>query len=449
MKHIVVLGAGQSTAYLISYLLDAAQEFDWFITVGDRDLELSRRAVGAHPRGQGMQLDVNDAGTRNALISKAQVVINMLTRPYQYLIGLECLNNGAHMLTASYEHDRIQTLSSDAHRKNILILNEMGLDPGIDHMKAMQLIQKVRNRGGTVLSFRSYGGGLPDPAAATNPLRYAITWNPRNVLMAGEDGALFREDGKIKLLPFHQVFQRTWTVEIPGVGTFEAYPNRDSLAYEEALGLRKDHTIIRGTLRYPGWSETWQHIVHLGLANESLHIPNLKEMSYRELTEMCVPASEGKVKLEQQVADYLGISRTGKIMENLRWLGLFSKEKIGGDSTTVADAMLKLIRQRLQMPPGARDMVVLHHELEAEYPEEANRRERLSATLIDYGQEDGPTAIARTVGLPVGLAAKLLLTDRLPLTGCHIPTHPAVYEPVLKELEESGLRFVESTEILA
>ena len=448
MKHIVVLGAGQSTSYLIAYLLKAAQEYDWFVTVGDRDLEVARSAIGAHPRGQAIQLDVNDAATRNALISKAQVVVNMLTRPFQYLIGLECLNNGAHMVTASYEHDRIRDLNGDAHRKDILILNEMGLDPGIDHMKAMQLIQRVRNRGGVVLSFRSYGGGLPDPAAATNPLRYSITWNPRNVLMAGEDGALFREDGKIKMLPFHQVFQRTWTVEIPGIGEFEAYPNRDSLAYEEDLGLQKDHTIIRGTLRYPGWSETWQHIVHLGLANESLHIPHLKDMSYRELTEMCVPSSDAKAKLEQQVADHLGISRTGTIMKNLRWLGLFSKDKIGSDASTVAGAMLTLIREKLRMPPGARDMVILHHELEAEFPDEGNRRERLNATLVEYGEEGGMTAIARTVGLPVAVAAKLLLTDQLPLTGCHIPTHPAVYMPVLAELEESGLRFTESSEVV-
>ncbi|MGB6649940.1 MAG: saccharopine dehydrogenase C-terminal domain-containing protein, partial [Bacteroidota bacterium] len=315
MKHIVVLGAGQSTPFLISYLLKHAEENDWFVTVGDLNGALAERSVAGHPRGQGFAFDINDAPTRSALMSKAQVVINMLTRPYQYLVALECLNNGAHMLTASYEEPGIRSLDADAHRNNILILNEMGLDPGIDHMKAMQLIQRVRGRRGTVLSFVSYGGGLPAPEADTNPLRYAITWNPRNVLLAGEDGALYREEGKIKLLPFHQVFERTWTVNVEGVGTFEAYPNRDSLSYEKALGLRKDRTIIRGTLRYPGWSETWQHIVHLGLTNESLLIPGLEKMSYRDLTETCLPLSPEGAKLEHELADYLGISRTGRIME--------------------------------------------------------------------------------------------------------------------------------------
>ena len=448
MKHIVVLGAGQSTPFLIFYLLQSAEENDWFITVGDLNGELAERSVAGHPRGQGIALDINDAATRSALMSKAQVVINMLTRPYQYLVALECLTNGAHMLTASYEEPRIRSLDADAHRKNILILNEMGLDPGIDHMKAMQLIQKVRSRGGTVVSFVSYGGGLPAPEANTNPLRYAITWNPRNVLMAGEDGALYREDEKIKLLPFHQVFDRTWTVEVDGVGTFEAYPNRDSLSYEKALGLREDRTIIRGTLRYPGWSETWQHIVHLGLTNESLQIPGLQEMNYRDLTEMCLPLSPKGAKLEHEVADYLGISRTGRIMENLRWLGLFSHERIGREVTTVAGAMIDLIRRKLMMPEGARDMVILVHEIEAIYPEEGNRREKITSTMIEYGIPGGFTAISRTVGLPIAVAARLLLRDELPLTGCQIPTHPAVYDPVLRELTQNDLEFTERTETL-
>ena len=448
MKHIVVLGAGQSTPFLISYLLKQAEENDWFVTVGDLNGELAQRSVARHPRGQGIALDINDAPTRSALMTKAEVVINMLTRPYQYLVALECLNNGAHMLTASYEEPRIQSLDADAHRKDILILNEMGLDPGIDHMKAMQLIQRVRGRRGTILSFVSYGGGLPAPEADTNPLRYAITWNPRNVLLAGEDGALYREDEKIKLLPFHQVFERTWTVDVDGVGSFEAYPNRDSLSYEKALGLRKDRTIIRGTLRYPGWSETWQHIVHLGLTNESLHIPGLHEMTYRDLTETCLPLSPKGAKLEHEAADYLRISRTGRIMENLRWLGLFSEEKIGNDVTTVADAMIDLICRKLKMPEGARDMVILVHEIEAVYPEEGNKREKITSTMIEYGIPDGFTAISRTVGLPIAVAAKLLLKDELPLTGCQIPTHPAVYGPVLRELTQNELKFTERTDSL-
>jgi saccharopine dehydrogenase-like NADP-dependent oxidoreductase len=443
MKHILILGAGQSTPALVGHLLQHAEEQDWFVTVCDRDGGLAHRRVAGHGRGTAIALDANDSATRAALISKAQVVINMLTRPYQYPIALECLNNGAHMLSASYEDPRVATLDADAHRKNLLILNELGLDPGIDHMIAMSLIQRIRAANGLVTSLWSYGGGLPAPEAHTNPLRYTITWNPRNVLMAGEDGAVYKEEGKIKMLPFHQVFQRTWTVDVEGLGTFEAYPNRDALAYEKELGLHKDHTIIRATLRYPGWSETWQQIVHLGLANEVLRVPNLSSMTYREMTEMFLPQLAGRAKLEHEVANYLGISPTGTIMQNLKFLGLFSNTKIGLNVETVAEVMIHLIQEKLRMPEGARDMVVLLHELDVEYPEEGNRKTRMTSTMIDYGEPAGFTAIAKSVGLPLAVATKLILTDRIVLTGCHIPTHPSIFEPVLHELRNLGFEWKE------
>lgn len=439
MKHILVLGAGQSTSYLIGHLLAEAQEKDWFVTVCDRIAALANQRVQGHPRGQAIGLDINDTSARNALVGKADIVVNMLTRPFQHLIAVDCLNNNAHMLTASYEDIRIRSLEADAHRKNLLILNEMGLDPGIDHMMGMSMIDRIRDGGGVVTSFRSYGGGLPVPEVETNPLRYAITWNPRNVMMAGEDGAIYKEDGKIKVLPFHQVFQRTWNVDVDGVGTFEAYPNRDSLAYEHVLGLKQNHTMVRGTLRYPGWSETWQNVVHLGLANESLRIPNIRDMTYRELTEMFLPALENKLRLEQQMANYLGISPTGGIMQNLKWLGLFSKEKIGLEVDTVAEVMIHLMQQKLRLPEGTPDMVILVHEIEAVYPDENNRAEKITDTMIEYGVPRGETAISRTVGLPLAVTTDLILRGKIPLSGCHIPTHPAIYKPVLAELEKAGI----------
>ncbi len=446
MKQILILGAGQSTPSLITYLLRHAVEEDWFVTVCDKDVTVAEQRVQGHPRGQTVGFDINDAGTRAALFAKTDLVVNMLTRPFQHLVALECLHHGVHMISASYEDPRVRSLQTDAHRRNILILNEMGLDPGIDHMIGMALIQRLREDGALITSFRSYGGGLPAPDTTTNPLHYAITWNPRNVLMAGEDGAIYKEDGRIKLLPFHQVFQRTWTVEVEGLGLMEAYPNRDSLSYESSLHLENVRTIIRGTLRYPGWSETWQQIVHLGLANEVLRIPKLRDLTYRELTEMFLPPFENRLRLEQQVASYLGISPTGRIMHNLKWLGLFSEEKIGIDVETVAEVMIHLIKNKLRMPAGVRDMVVLVHEIEAEYPEDGKRRERTTSTMVDFGTAGEVTAIAKAVGLPVAIAAKLLLTGKIPLTGCHIPTHPSVYEPVLRELRESGFAFRERAE---
>ncbi len=445
MKQILVLGAGQSTPALISYLLNEAAKHNWFLTVCDKDIAMAQRRVDGHPRGQSIAFDANDSATRVALISKANVVINMLTRPFQHLIALECLNHNAHMISASYEDPRVHQMDADAHRKHLLFLNEMGLDPGIDHMVAMSLLQKIRAKGGIVESFRSYGGGLPAPDEETNPLRYAITWSPRNVVMSGEDGGIYKEDGMIKIVPFHQIFRRTWPVEVDGLGTFEAYPNRNSLSYESTLHLENVHTIIRGTLRYPGWSETWEMVIHLGLANETMKIPDLKNRTYRELTEMTLPQAEDNGQIEQRVARYLGISPTGRIMQNLKWLGLFSEEKISIDVGTAAEVMTDLVRRKLSMPEGARDMIVLVHELVAQYPRKG-RAEKTVSTLIEYGSPGSHTAIAKTVGLPMAIAAKLLLTGKIPVTGCHIPTHPAVYEIVLNELREEGLQFKETVE---
>ncbi len=439
MRQITILGAGQSAGYLIDQLLKESQEQDWFVTVCDRHVDAAERAIGGHERGQAVAFDVNDATARSAMVGRSDVVVNLLTRPYQHLVALECLQAAKHMITASFEEPRVREMDADAIRRNILILNEMGLDPGIDHMIAMSAIERVREEGGIITAFRSYGSGLPAPEVETNPLRYAITWNPRNVIMAGEDGAIYKESGSIKVLPFHQIFQRTWSVDIDGLGSFEAYPNRDSLEYVQTLGLKKAHTIIHGTLRYPGWAETWQQIVFLGLNNEVLRIPGLGSMTYRQFTEMFLPPATSGGTIEQQVANHLGISPTGRIMQNLKWLGLFSRDRIVGEPETAAAVMLDLIRTKLRLPDKGRDFVILYHDLEVEYPKQKGRKVRIIEKMVEYGDPKGFTAIARTVGMPLAASVKLLLNGRLAVTGCRIPTHPAIYKPVLEELFRQGL----------
>ena len=446
MKQILILGAGQSAPYLISYLLKESEKNDWFITVGDLNPELAEKAINLHPNGNAVLFDVNDAEMRNRQVQNTDLVINLLPPLYQHLIALACVDHGKHVITASYQDDRVRDINPDAHRKGILILNEMGLDPGIDHMSAMSMIQEVRDKGGFITSFKSYGSGLPAPDSISNPLGYAITWSPRNVVMAGEFGAQYMFKNKIKILPRHEVFQRTWTVKLEGVGKMEAYPNRDSLKYLSLFGLEKVHTMIRGTLRYPGWSETWLQIVRLGLPNESMHIPDLGKYSYRDLVEMFLPLHTTGADVESRVANFLNISPTGKIMENLTWLGLFSDELISCQGNTATEVLVDLLRKKLTLPENGRDMVAIVHEMEAEYPEDNNRKERLSSTFIEYGDRGGYTAIAKTVGLPAAIAAKLILTGQIPLTGCHIPTHPAIYTRVLEELKASGFKFEEKVE---
>lgn len=443
MKQILILGAGQSAPYLIDYLLKHAETHDWFVTVGDMTVENAQKAVDNHPRGNAIAFDINDAAMRATQFKKADLVVNFLSPIFQHMIALECLNFGKSMVSASYENKKVKLLDRDAHRKGIIILNEMGLDPGIDHMSAMALIDRVKlEESANITKFISYGSGIPAPEINSNPLRYCITWNARNVVRAGEVGAQYMEDNKIKVLPYHQVFNRTWQVDIKNVGTLEAYPNRDSLGYRELFGLEKVNTMIRGTLRYPGWSETWHKVVRLGLPNDTMVIPELAEKSYRDFVQMFLPLHVSGSKLEQRVANYLQINPTGKIMENFRWLGLFSEDKIGGRVSTAADAMTQLLMQKLPLPENGRDMVILAHELEIEF-EDNPHPQRLKSTMVEFGQPGGFTAIAKTVGLPAAIAVKLILTDQLPMTGCHIPTHPAIYTPVLEELRQNGISFEE------
>ena len=446
MKNILIFGAGQSAPYLISYLLNEAQKNNWFVTVGDMDEKTAKAAVNGHPHGNGIEFDVNDMEKRHSLIQKSDVVVNFLTPTFQYLIALDCVRFGKHVITASYENPRVAELSNDAQSKGILILNEMGLDPGIDHMSAMQIITRIRENNGTISSFISYGSGIPAPEVKSNPLNYCITWNPSNVVTAGDAGAQYLEDGKIKLLPHHEVFRRTWDVEIENLGMFEAYPNRDSLLYQKIFNLKKVNTMIRGTLRYPGWSETWYQIVKLGLYLNTLTLPEIAERSYRDFTEMFLPLNVSGPKLEARIANYLNISPTGSIMKNLSWLGLFSNEKIGKNFRTPMDLMTDLIKKKMPLPEGQRDMVILHHEIIAEYKDQ-NKKEKIVSTLVEYGDpKEKFTAIAKTVGAPAAIAAKLVLKGELKLTGCHIPTHPAIYTKVLEELATLGIKFNEKTE---
>jgi saccharopine dehydrogenase-like NADP-dependent oxidoreductase len=448
MKNVLVLGAGLSTPYMIDYLLKQAVQNDWFITVGDKEPEVAKRVIKNHPRGNSLAFDINDTEARQSQIDKSDVVISFLPPFYQYVLALLCIAKGKHLITASYQDDRMNEINMDAQRKGVLILNEMGLDPGIDHMSAMKVIQEVRDKGGKIASFKSYGSGLPAPDLSTNPLRYVITWNPRNVVMAGEAGAQYMLKNKVKILPPHEVFHRTWTVQLEGIGKLEAYPNRDSLKYRALLGLEETHTMIRGTLRYPGWSETWLQVVRLGLPNEEMHIPDLKKYTYRDLVEMFLPQHSSGADLEHRVANFLNIHPTGKIMDNLTWLGLFSDEIVDCDGDTPSAVMIELLKKKLKLTEKDRDMVLILHEFEVEYTGESKSKEKITSTFVEYGEPAGFTAMAKAVGLPAAIAANLLLTGQLPLSGCHIPTHPAIYTRVLPELEKAGFKFVEKREVM-
>lgn len=446
MKNILVLGAGQSTPYLIRHLLDHAQDGGWSVLVADRDLGLARKRVGDHPRGQAVELDASDTRQLASGVQSADLVINLLAPVFQHPVAHLCVEHGRSMISASYQDRRVRDLHDAAVRRGALLLCEVGLDPGIDHMSAMALIDRVHSQGCAVTSFRSFCGGLPAPDSLSNPLKYAITWNPRNVVMAGQHGAQYLHNGKIRIVPHHGVFERTWPVTIDGIGAMQAYPNRDSLSYQETFGLRDAQTLIRGTLRYAGWCETWAQIVRLGLADESTPVPDLANRTYGELVEMLLPPAPTGV-LEQRVSDYLGMDPECPAMSNLRWLGLFSDREVGAvDGGTLADALVALLSRRLALRSDQRDMVVLTHELEIAAGPDQPSQERLTSTLIEYGEPGGFTAMSKTVGLPAALAAELMLSGKLSMVGSRIPTDRAVYEPILARLHAAGLQFIEATE---
>ena len=430
MKKIVVLGAGQSSPYLIRHLLGQAADRGWLVTVGDLDPDLAAARVADHPRGEAIAFDAAATGRLEALVTDADLVVNLMPPDLQPPIARECVHQYTHMVSVSYATPEVRALGEEAARRGVLLLMEVGLDPGIDHMASMSLIDRVHRRGGVVESFVSYGSGVPAPDSVDNPLAYAITWSPRSVVLAGRDGAHFLRDGRLRAVPKHRVFDCTWPVEVEGVGPMTAYPNRDSLAYRQTFGLAQAHTLIRGTLRHPGFCSAWRQVVRLGLNTERISVPRLAERSFAELVEMFLPEGLSGGTVEERVAEFLALPPGDAALAGLRWLGLFSSEPTGVNGETVTDALVQLLLDRLRLPPGGRDMVVLLHELVARYPagagEGAARRERITATLVEYGEPDGITAMARTVGLPASLATRLVLDGAIDLAGCHIPTEPAV-----------------------
>lgn len=443
MKKALVLGAGHSAPYLVHYLLANSERLDLEVTVADARLDAAEAAVDGHPRGRAIRLDITDDEDRRREIAAADVVVHLLPPKFQPLIAEDCVALGAHMVSASYCSKGVAQLAGEAERQGLRLLCELGLDPGMDLMSASALVARIRDDGGVIGSCFSYGGGLPDHQAESNPWRYCITWNPRNVVMAGESGAEYMKDGRIRLLPWWRVFKTTWTVDVPEIGVLEAYANRDSLNYRGTLALDDATTLVRGTLRYPGWGELWQQIVRLGLPNEQLEVPDLASTSYRQLIEMFLPRGDGDVKT--RVIDFLGLDPDGEILAKLDWLGLFADEPIGpvGNNTPAA-ALQALLSRRLALPPEGRDMVVLHHELGVVYPA-TGKSERILSTFIEHGQPGRFTAMAKSVGLTAALGVEWLLTTDSAPCGVLLPTQPEIYRPLLARLEGLGMGFKERT----
>ena len=448
MRRILVLGAGRSAPYLIQRLLESAAVHDWQVTVADRDRGLAEARVNGHPNGRAIALDASDEQQMAGWIGTADVVANVLAPVFQGRVARLCVEAGVHMVSVSYLQNETRNLDSWASERGVLLLGEMGLDPGIDHMMAAEAVREIADAGGEVRAFRSFGSGVPAPDSLSNPLQYLVTWNPWNVATSGWAGAQYLLDGRIRIVPHERLFHHTWPVEVEGVGRLEGYPNRDSLSYLEHFELDRAHTMIRGTLRHPGYCETWAKVVDLGLTNDTIHIPRLGERSPREVVEMLLPISVPPDRVEAAATLFLELNPTGRLMENLRFLGIFDIEPTGCDGDTAASLLSHLLETRLAPTEQSRDMVIIAHEMEIEYPDADRPVERRTDTMVEVGKPVRMSAMAKAVGFPTAIAVEMLLSGELKLRGCRLPTHPMICDSVLARMRAEGIDFKKRIEQL-
>jgi saccharopine dehydrogenase (NADP+, L-glutamate forming) len=441
MKNILLFGAGKSATCLIDYLLTNAPRQKWHVTVVDSDLMLIKSKTGKSYYVTPVAIDIRDQPARQALVEETDLVISLLPPSLHILVAKDCLQYRKHLLTASYTDPEVKKLQKDIQKAGLLFMYEMGLDPGIDHMSAMKVIHSIEKKGGLIYSFKSYCGGLISPESNDNPWQYKITWNARNIVLAGQSGATYKDKGKVKELNHEQLFDQSKTIVIPGLGKLAYYPNRDSLAYMSSYNLDNIPTFMRATLRYPDFCEGWSAVIKLGLTDDSRKIQT-DNLSYFKWATQHVKTDK-QLSNEENVALFLGVSSKSKVIRQLKYLGLLNGEVINQGEQTNANVLQQVMESRLGMSPNDKDMIVMMHEIEFE---RRNIATRMHSYMIVQGEDNLRTAMAKTVGLPLGITAKLLLQDKITLTGLHIPIMPEIYNPVLKELEEHDIRFEESFE---
>lgn len=438
MKNILIIGAGLSSSSLIQYLLKESEQYNWRITVGDMSLEVAQKKVGDHPNGTALRFNIKDMEQRAVEISMADIVVSMVPPALHGIVAQECLRYGKHLLTPSYVSEEMRELDFEVQEKKLCFLNELGVDPGIDHMSAMKIIDDIKTKGGKIQSFKSYCGGLVAPDCDNNPWNYKFSWNPRNVVVAGQGIAQFKENGHYKYVPYNHLFANPTSTKVNGYGDFEIYPNRDSLQYRELYGLEDIPNIIRGTMRRPGYCQAWNILVQLGCTDDSYVMKNSDLLSKKQYLASFLP-DEGK-PIDQCLADYFRLDIQSEIIQKLKWLDIFSDEVVGIKDATPAMFLQKILESKWILEDQDRDLLVMQHQFEFELN---GTRKKIISSMTYEGKDRDHTAMAYTVGTPLAIATKLLATNQINLRGVHIPTMVELYEPILKELEQLGIKFIE------
>ncbi len=441
MTKILIIGAGRSSTSLIEYLLNQSLEHDWKITVADVDVHHAKQKTGDHPNGTAISFDIRNDEQRRFTIGQHDLVISMLPSNMHGEVARDCVEAGRHMFTASYVSGEMKMLEGEARKKNVLLLNECGLDPGLDHASAMKVIHEISEAGGTITGFRSYCGGLVAPESNDNPWGYKFSWNPRNVILAGQGTAQYLEEGEIKFIPYNRLFRQTELLEINDYGRFDAYANRDSIGYIDIYGLSKVRTMLRGTLRQHGYCKAWNVFVKLGLTDDTTVISHARELTYTSLVGSFLPAGNGSV--HQRLKHFMGDEWDEEIETMLDYLELFSDKKITIAEGTPAQLLQVLLEEKWKLKAGDRDMIVMEHQFEYEVDDLPGRPLKLKSSLVVTGKDQHHTAMALTVGLPLAVTVKNFLVGNFKLSGLQIPTKKEIYEPMLRELEEHQIIFHE------
>ncbi len=439
MKKILLLGGGLSSSTLIQYLINHSDSYDWFLTICDIDIQSITNKTKGHPRTKVIEFSIDDTSLLKSLISDSDLVISMLPARFHPIVAKLCLDAGKNMLTASYISDELKAMSAEIESKGLIFLNEIGVDPGIDHMSAMKVIHRIQGEGGKVVSFKSSTGGLVAPESDNNPWNYKFTWNPRNVVVAGQGVSQYIQNGRYKYIPYHKLFTRAEAMEVPGFGSFEVYPNRDSLKYREMYGLSDIPTMFRGTIRRPGFCEAWNVFVQLGMTSDEFAIPHSTQLTYRQFTNSFLKYDPIQ-PVEEKLSEYLGIPLDSEVMKRLEWLGIFEETLISKANQTPAQILQGILEAKWKLDQEDIDMIVMQHEFEFELH---GKKKKIISSMVVKGKDQVHTAMSITVGTPVAIACKMILTGQIAARGVLAPVSPAIYEPVLAELENFGIHFTE------
>lgn len=441
MKNILIIGAGKSSSYLIKYLLEKSNNENLRLMIGDICTENADLMIQDHKNAKSILLDVFNLEQRQKLIKKSDLVISMLPARFHVEVAKDCISFGKHMVTASYISNEMKALDKAAKKKGLVFMNEIGVDPGIDHMSAMQIIDQIKGIGGKMLLFESFTGGLVAPENDNNLWNYKFTWNPRNVVLAGQGGAaMFIQEGTYKYIPYHKLFRRTEFLNINGSGNYEAYANRDSLKYRSIYGLDGIPTMYRGTIRKVGFSRAWNIFVQLGMTDDSYTIQNSESMSYRDFVNLFLAYSPSD-SVELKLRSYLNIDQDDLMWAKLIELDLFNPtKKIKLKNATPAQILQKILEDSWTLEEKEKDMIVMQHLFGYEINGE---KKQIESSLVVKGENQNYTAMAKTVGLPVAIAALKILQGEIKTPGVQLPISKEVYEPILKELKEHGVHFIE------